>query len=834
MATYKDVLGYLLEGSQLPATSEPESKEKGSAESGSSVSASTSTTESIELDEAGGRYYVGHMKGDAANTEVFTSAQTPTEQTHGAKYGAVTGPFRTKRGAEFMHKHGHNNPHCLSVADAERIAASSDGGEYPPRKIEGRVREEHAGPAEKGYEAYLVGKKLSDNPLKGNDATEWENGWRESRKDNGTLEGRLPKDLNKDTIEDKRLVMLEKGVQIEDGKLLENQVEDIAHSLEEKFPVLTSADNDGMITVQFTKEMSEWQQEDMAAEIASAIGKVTKAQVDWTSQHISFDDRWDVSVVVNLEYTFTWKGKGSAVQSLATTQSVPEKRVQEAEGSADFQTGWLDSEAGQEPKKRDNPWYMMGHQAQQKKTLGAGSAGKGTIGSQDRTKRGRAEAAGHESYEPDKFYAQFKAKRAAGRTTEGRLPSDMEKDTIEDKRIAMLEAKWLKKLADGRLPKDLTKDSLESKMKAMLEADEYVHDSRGIITDPGKFEGEMYYVPYFWAESLEGGADWEADGIWGVQITDEDRARFPELKAEDAWLFMEESEQGFVRGSLMNAERAKVTMDKCDREDAEGDEEGFVESRLMKEGPDSAVIEPAADLQVGQPIELAIEGGGGRGVIKGFGQHSRDHVLVDFANDGQHWVFSKHIRPQGAAAGEGATVEARSAGSKKDSDKITRLMKKSLRQVGKDYRSELNGKSVLVSSSRSVSEAGHKLEGGVPFVEPRSAGDRSVYEAGPDDLILLVDNEHDLYDMKIGAFENLARKKNKGVFDPQLAIRIFIHVVDAAAKRWYDGMVQWADDGKSIVIRPSMEVKGLAAKELVQDFMTWFEEEGKGTEQGKR
>ena len=37
-------------------------------------------------------------------------------------YGYVIGPFRTRRGAEFMRDHGTNNPHCQSVADAERIA----------------------------------------------------------------------------------------------------------------------------------------------------------------------------------------------------------------------------------------------------------------------------------------------------------------------------------------------------------------------------------------------------------------------------------------------------------------------------------------------------------------------------------------------------------------------------------------------------------------------------------------------------------------------------------------------------------------------------------------
>ncbi len=38
-----------------------------------------------------------------------------------AKYVSLTGPFPTMRGANFMASQV-NNPHCRSVADAERIA----------------------------------------------------------------------------------------------------------------------------------------------------------------------------------------------------------------------------------------------------------------------------------------------------------------------------------------------------------------------------------------------------------------------------------------------------------------------------------------------------------------------------------------------------------------------------------------------------------------------------------------------------------------------------------------------------------------------------------------
>jgi len=65
------------------------------------------------------RYYVGL---DTTGREVFRSARTPVEGI-GVSYNAVIGPFRTRRGAEYMARYGEGNPHLQTVADAERIAA---------------------------------------------------------------------------------------------------------------------------------------------------------------------------------------------------------------------------------------------------------------------------------------------------------------------------------------------------------------------------------------------------------------------------------------------------------------------------------------------------------------------------------------------------------------------------------------------------------------------------------------------------------------------------------------------------------------------------------------
>ena len=69
------------------------------------------------------RLYVGC---NGAKREIFRSSVKPTEQTH-PQYAAVIGPFRTKRGALFMVQHSHNNPHCQTVGDAERLAAKYAG-----------------------------------------------------------------------------------------------------------------------------------------------------------------------------------------------------------------------------------------------------------------------------------------------------------------------------------------------------------------------------------------------------------------------------------------------------------------------------------------------------------------------------------------------------------------------------------------------------------------------------------------------------------------------------------------------------------------------------------
>lgn len=68
----------------------------------------------------------------------------------------------------------------------------------------------------------------------------------------------------------------------------------------------------------------------------------------------------------------------------------------------------------------------------------------------------------------------------------------------------------------------------------------------GIITSPGKFEGEPIYAPYYWAMDCMGMADEYVLDVAIFFVTDQDRKEFPEL---DQFLELVEiwsDDQGFV------------------------------------------------------------------------------------------------------------------------------------------------------------------------------------------------------------------------------------------------------------------------------------------------
>jgi len=66
--------------------------------------------------------YVGRRAG--AGAEIFSVGTEPTEATHGDRYAAVIGPFKSITGARIMVAHGGGNPHIQGTWDADRMAES--------------------------------------------------------------------------------------------------------------------------------------------------------------------------------------------------------------------------------------------------------------------------------------------------------------------------------------------------------------------------------------------------------------------------------------------------------------------------------------------------------------------------------------------------------------------------------------------------------------------------------------------------------------------------------------------------------------------------------------
>jgi len=74
---------------------------------------------------------------------------------------------------------------------------------------------------------------------------------------------------------------------------------------------------------------------------------------------------------------------------------------------------------------------------------------------------------------------------------------------------------------------------------------DYKVSEQGTIQSPGKFEGEMLYVPYFWDAYLNGMADSDDGEVLTFEVNDEDRAQFPEL-ADVKQIDLVSTDSGFV------------------------------------------------------------------------------------------------------------------------------------------------------------------------------------------------------------------------------------------------------------------------------------------------
>lgn len=74
---------------------------------------------------------------------------------------------------------------------------------------------------------------------------------------------------------------------------------------------------------------------------------------------------------------------------------------------------------------------------------------------------------------------------------------------------------------------------------------EYSVDESGRITNAGKFEREPLWAPYFWGAALDGMADDDDGHYFRFDLTDDDKALWPELAGHKLVKLIEDS-NGFV------------------------------------------------------------------------------------------------------------------------------------------------------------------------------------------------------------------------------------------------------------------------------------------------
>lgn len=66
------------------------------------------------------RYYV--LVAPYGRTVVKVRGDVPNVMAKSHPKCYMVGPFKTERGAIYMRDHGRNNPHCVTVAQAETLA----------------------------------------------------------------------------------------------------------------------------------------------------------------------------------------------------------------------------------------------------------------------------------------------------------------------------------------------------------------------------------------------------------------------------------------------------------------------------------------------------------------------------------------------------------------------------------------------------------------------------------------------------------------------------------------------------------------------------------------
>ena len=74
----------------------------------------------------------------------------------------------------------------------------------------------------------------------------------------------------------------------------------------------------------------------------------------------------------------------------------------------------------------------------------------------------------------------------------------------------------------------------------------YKVNEYGIVERPGKFEGEMLYIPYFYGIYLDGWHNVLQDGSISIPIEKREKEMFPELGKRKKVVRFNIDEEGFV------------------------------------------------------------------------------------------------------------------------------------------------------------------------------------------------------------------------------------------------------------------------------------------------
>ena len=102
----------------------------------------------------------------------------------------------------------------------------------------------------------------------------------------------------------------------------------------------------------------------------------------------------------------------------------------------------------------------------------------------------------------------------------------------------------------------------------------YTLDENHCVSDPGKFEGEPAYVPYFWDFYVSGYEDesiYCGSDYYSVYFVDNDRrAKFPDLlDLDDFAVVLWETEQGFVNSECFTKDQYDAFVADCESENEE-------------------------------------------------------------------------------------------------------------------------------------------------------------------------------------------------------------------------------------------------------------------------